>query len=79
MKSYSTSELVRSIGDVTHTAATQPVLITQHAKPRYVLMSVQHYQQLTAGPGDPRRVHAAGEAPPELATMLLAEVDKRLR
>ncbi|HUZ14014.1 MAG TPA: type II toxin-antitoxin system prevent-host-death family antitoxin [Caulobacteraceae bacterium] len=78
MKSYSTSELVRSIGEVTHTAATQPVLITHHAKPRYVLMSFERYERMTATPEDPRRVYGAGEAPPELARALLAALDRTI-
>ena len=46
MKTYSTSDLVRAIGDVTHAAVTEPVVITHHAKPRYVLMSIAAYERL---------------------------------
>jgi len=64
MKSYSTSDLVRAVGDVTHAAVTEPVVITHHAKPRYVLMSIAAYERLAQAPADPRRAWRAGEAPP---------------
>ena len=78
MKSYSTSDLVRAVGDVTHAAVTEPVVITHHAKPRYVLMSIAAYERLAKALGDPRRAWRAGEAPPELADRLLAAVDETM-
>ena len=78
MKSYSTSDLVRAIGDVTHAAITEPVVITHHAKPRYVLMSIAAYERLARNEQDPRRAWRAGEPPAELADQLLAAVDETL-
>jgi prevent-host-death family protein len=78
MKSYSTSDLVRAVGDVTHAAVTEPVVITHHAKPRYVLMSIAAYERLAKTPVDPRRAWRAGEAPPDLADRLLAAVDETI-
>ena len=75
MKTYSTSDLVRAIGDVTHAAVTEPVVITHHAKPRYVLMSIAAYERLAKTESDPRRAYRAGEAPAELADRLLAAID----
>ncbi|HEY3889817.1 MAG TPA: type II toxin-antitoxin system prevent-host-death family antitoxin [Caulobacteraceae bacterium] len=78
MKSYSTSDLVRAIGDVTHAAVTEPVVITHHAKPRYVLMSIEEYARLAKAPVDPRRVYRTEETPPELARMLVAAIDEAI-
>ena len=54
------------------------MVITHHAKPRYVLMSIAAYERLAKGESDPRRAWRAGEAPPELADKLLAAVDETL-
>jgi prevent-host-death family protein len=78
IKHSSTSDLVRAIGDVTHAAVTEPVVITHHAKPRYVLMSIEQYDRLAKRAADPRRAYGAGEAPPELAEALLSAIDQTL-
>lgn len=78
MKTYSTSDLVRAIGDVTHAAVAEPVVITHHAKPRYVLMSIEEYERLAKASPDPRRAYRAGETPRELADALLVEVDRKI-
>lgn len=78
MKTYSTSDLVRAIGDVTHAAVTEPVVITHHAKPRYVLMSIAAYERLANNELDPRRAYRVGEAPAELANRLLAAIDETM-
>jgi prevent-host-death family protein len=44
MKSFSTGDLSRKIGDVTHTARHAPIVITQHNKPRFVLMTIEAYE-----------------------------------
>jgi prevent-host-death family protein len=75
MKTYSTSDLVRAIGDVTHAAVAEPVVITHHAKPRYVLMSIAAYERLAKGEPNPRRVYRGGEAPAALTDQLLTAID----
>ena len=78
MKTYSTSDLVRAVGDVTHAAAAEPVIITHHAKPRYVLMSIGTFEHLTRTTSDPRRAWRSGEAPADLLRPLVAAVDNSL-
>jgi prevent-host-death family protein len=78
MKTYSTSDLVRTIGDVTHAAVTEPVVITHHAKPRYVLMSIEEYGRLSNTSVDPRRVYRTDETPPEFARVLVAAIDEAI-
>lgn len=48
MATYSTSDLSRRSGDVIAEALRAPVTITQRSKPRLVLLSIEHYKQLTA-------------------------------
>lgn len=75
MRNFSTSELVRDIREVTHAAARAPVVITQHNKPRFVLMAIEDYERLSR-PADPRRVFGAGEAPDEIAALFLPELER---
>ena len=70
MKSFSTGDLSRKIGDVTHAASQAPVTITQHNKPRYVMMSVETFQRL-----DPRRVYSVDNIPPEIADWLVPQLE----
>ena len=55
MRSFTTADLNKQVGAVTDAARRGPVVVTHHRKPRYVLMSVEAYEQLTGlPPGDPR-------------------------
>jgi prevent-host-death family protein len=78
MKSYSTSDLVRAVGDVTHAAVAEPVVITHHAKPRYVLMSIEEYDRLAKATVDPRQAYRTNETPPELARLLVSAIDEAI-
>lgn len=75
MRHFSTVELLRDLKTVTHAAARGPVAITQHRKPRFVLMAVEDYEQLRGNP-DPRRVYRTSETPAELKTLLLEGLDR---
>lgn len=65
---------MRDLKTVTMAADRQPVAITQHRKPRYVLMTYDDFQSVRKA--DPRRVYGPGETPPELADIILPELDK---
>ena len=55
MRSFTTADLNKQVGAVTDAARRGPVVVTHHRKPRYVLMSVEAYEQLTGlPPDDPR-------------------------
>ena len=62
MRTFSTVELVKHLGDVTHAAAQEPVAITHHRKPRFVMMSVERFEQMRHG-ANPRRAFGPGELP----------------
>jgi prevent-host-death family protein len=76
MQQFSSVDLLRDIKTVTMAADRQPVTITQHRKPRYVLMTYDEYQTMTKTRANPRRVFGPGETPAELAEMILPELDK---
>ncbi len=78
MRTFSTVELTQQVGAVTHAASREPVTITHHRKPRFVLMSVEDFEKLREG-ARPRRVFGAGEAPPELEEMLASELERRVK
>jgi hypothetical protein len=73
MKSFSTGELSRKIGDVTHAASKAPIAITYHSKPRYVMMSVEAFLEL-----DPRRAFTTDETPDALAREMIGEMEAYL-
>lgn len=75
MQRFTTVDLLRDIKTVTMAADRQPVAITQHRKPRYVLMTYDEFEAMK-GRGDPRRAYAAGEAPQEVVNIILPELDR---
>ena len=71
MKQFSTAELARKVGDVTHAASQAPVAITHHKKTRYVMMSIEAFEAL-----NPRRAYRVDETPDEISEWLLPALDK---
>ena len=67
---FSTAELSRHIGDVTHAASEAPVTITHHSKPRYILMSVEDFERL-----NPQKSYAVDDMPEDVAMALLEAID----
>lgn len=68
MRSYSSTELKQNLGDVLSAASREPVSITRHDKPRFVLMSQEAYEARFAG--DPRRAYTVEEMPDEHLAIL---------
>lgn len=75
MERFSTVDLLRDIKTVTMAADREPVAITQHRKPRYVLMTYDDFAAMKQQV-DPRRVFGPHEAPPELAALIVPELDR---
>jgi PHD/YefM family antitoxin component YafN of YafNO toxin-antitoxin module len=75
MRSFSTADLNKHIGAITDAALKEPVYITHHKRPRFVLMNVDDFEALTARPKDQRRALALDELPDELRDGLLALAD----
>jgi prevent-host-death family protein len=75
MRSYTTTDLNKQVREVTNAASKGPVTITRHRKPRFVIMSYEHYQRLSKQ-GDPSRVYGAGETPDDLAARFAGALDR---
>jgi prevent-host-death family protein len=78
MRAFSTHDLNKQVGEVTDAAAKAPVLITRHSKPRFVMMSLEHYERLHQN-ADPRRVYGPGETPEPIASLFADEIDRLAR
>ena len=63
MRNYPSTDLKQRLGDVLDAASREPVSITRHSKPRFVLMSVEAYE--ARFPFDERRTYAIEEMPDE--------------
>ena len=75
MRSFTTNDLNKQVGEVTDAAAKAPVTITRHRKPRFVMMSYEHYQRIKETI-DPRRVYGAGETPDDILALFDDKIDR---
>ena len=76
MRAFSTVDLVRNFKAVTHVATREPVTITQHRKPRFILMAIEDFEQLARLPNDPHGAYGPGETPPEIAELFRRDLDR---
>lgn len=70
---FSTADLSRHIGDVTHAASEAPVTITHHNKPRYILMSVEDFARI-----NPQKSYSMEDMPGDLAEAMIEAIDEFL-
>jgi len=75
-KKVSTAEFIRHFGRYHDEAQRAPLTLTKHGRPSVVVLAADAFERLLER-NDPRRAYAAGEAPPELARMLLSELDRQ--
>jgi len=78
MRQFTTGDLNKRVGDVTDAAAREPVVLTRHKKPRFVLMSYEHYERMRAG-ADSRRAYRVSEMPDEHAILFDEAVERLAR
>jgi prevent-host-death family protein len=78
MRAFTTNDLNKQVGEVTDAATKSPIVITRHRKPRFVMMSYEHYQRIK-GESDPRRVYATGETPEDINALFSSEVERLAR
>lgn len=57
MRHFTSTELANKTGDVLAVAAQEPVHIQRHGKSRYVLLSVEQFESLSARTDQRRAVH----------------------
>lgn len=68
MRSFPSTHLKQTLGDVLDAASHAPVAITKHSKPRFVLMSMKEYEQRF--PSDERKAYGVEEMPADHLAML---------
>jgi len=78
MREFSTGDLNKAVGDVTDAARREPVVITRHRKPRYVLMSYEHYERIMKT-NNPREAHRTARMPPEHTELFRDALDRLAR
>lgn len=65
-RTYTTSDLSRRSGDIIAAAFKAPVTLTQRNKPRFVLVTVELFDELMRK-ADPREVSKTSDMPADLA------------
>jgi prevent-host-death family protein len=75
MRSFTTADLNKHVGSVTEAAMREPVVITHHRRPRFVLMSVESYKQLAEQQADRQQRFMLDTIPDDLREGLLALAD----
>ena len=74
MREFTTVDLNKQVGEVTDAAGKEPVVITRHRRPKFVLMSFEHYERMTKG-DDPRQSFPLDTMPSDIREGLLALAD----
>lgn len=73
MKQFAAADLTRKTGDLFEAASVSPVAITKHRKPRYVIMSMERYEDLTHR-HDTRRAFHVGDLSDDDAARLIGDL-----
>ena len=75
-KEFSVGDLMRRTGDVLEDAGRAPVTITKRSKPKYILMSVERYDQIMNH--SPQRAYRIEELPDDLRSTLINALEHDL-
>ena len=75
-KTVSTAEFIRHFGRYHDEAQREPIALTKHGRASIVVLSAEKYECLVNS-ADLRRAYGPGETPPELAELLLSELDRQ--
>ncbi|MEO9338696.1 prevent-host-death family protein [Mesorhizobium sp. SB112] len=70
MKEFAAADLTRKTGDLFEAASVSPVAITKHRKPRYVIMSMERYEDLTHNHDTRRAFHVDDLSDDEAASLI---------
>ncbi|MCV6547617.1 MAG: type II toxin-antitoxin system prevent-host-death family antitoxin [Cohaesibacter sp.] len=76
-REFRASDLTRKTCEILHEATIAPIILTNHGKPRHVVMSVEEYERLKSA----RTLHKAfktDELPQDLRDELLSGIDAQL-
>ena len=77
MREFTTVDLNKHVGNITDAAMREPVLITHHRRPRFVLMNIDEFNKLSKDrPDDVRTAFTLETMPDELENGILALADQ---
>jgi prevent-host-death family protein len=77
MRRFTTADLNKQVGAITDAALREPVVITHHRRPRFVLMSIDEYRKLsTTSPDDQRESFSLDTMPADIEDGILALADQ---
>jgi len=63
MKQFSSLDLQQKTGEVQRSAYVEPVVITNHGKPRFVIVTVEEFSRLKASANEPVPAEVTGRKP----------------
>ena len=75
MREFPSAALTRDPVSLKDAAREGPVAITEHRRPRFVLMTYDAYVDLTTTRADPRRAIRVEETPEDLKALLLEALE----
>ena len=73
---FKAADLTRHTSELFDAAIRSPVAITKHRKPKFVLMSMDQYQQLARGAT--QQVHLLDEMPEDLRAQMIEGLERDL-
>lgn len=65
MKQFSSLDLQQKTGEVQRSAFVEPVVITNHGKPRFVMVTVEEFSRLKISANEPLPTELRGRKPVE--------------
>jgi prevent-host-death family protein len=71
---FKAADLTRHTSELFDAAIRSPVAITKHRKPKFVLMSMDQYQQLAKGAT--QQVHMLDEMPDDLKALMIEGLER---
>jgi len=71
---FKAADLTRHTSELFDAAIRSPVAITKHRKPKFVLMSMDQYQQLAKGAT--QHVHMLDEMPDDLRALMIEGLER---
>ena len=71
---FKAADLTRHTSELFDAAIRSPVAITKHRKPKFVLMSLDQYQQLAKGAT--QQVHLLDEMPDDLKALMIEGLER---
>ena len=78
MRSFSATDLGNKTGDVLATASQEPIAISKHGKPRFVILTSETFNKLKRG-SDPRVAGRTADIPPEIGSAIIASIEEMMR